>query len=84
MNNSNGAVGFFRFDTNVLANRVHTIAWVVTDDAGAAAGIGSRFFTVDNTGTVGAEDGDARGDWTARRPFDAGSGPPVSRGAGAW
>jgi hypothetical protein len=29
---------------------VHTIAWVVSDNLGTAAGIGSRFFTVSNSG----------------------------------
>jgi hypothetical protein len=48
LNNSNGPVGFFRFNTTVLVDGLHTIAWVVTDDAGSASGIGSRFFRVQN------------------------------------
>jgi hypothetical protein len=35
-------------DTTEMTNGVHTIAWVVTDDIGAAAGVGSRYFTVAN------------------------------------
>ena len=46
--NTNGAVGFFSLDTRTLANGVHTIAWVVRDNAGNASGIGSRYFTVFN------------------------------------
>jgi hypothetical protein len=48
--NSNGAVGFFYIDTTKLANGVHTIAWSVTDNQGRGDGIGSRYFTVQNTG----------------------------------
>ena len=46
--NSNGAVGFFWFDTSKLTNGVHTIGWLATDAAGNAEGLGSRFFTVFN------------------------------------
>jgi uncharacterized repeat protein (TIGR01451 family) len=48
--NSNGAVGFFYIDTSALANGVHTISWNVFDNAGRGDGIGSRYFTVANTG----------------------------------
>ena len=51
LNNSNGAIGFKEIDTTVLVDGVHTIAWSVSDDAGAAAGIGSRYFLVDNGGS---------------------------------
>jgi hypothetical protein len=44
--NTNGAVGYFALDTTILSNGVHTIAWVVRDNAGHASGIGSRYFTV--------------------------------------
>ena len=50
--NSNGAIGFFYIDTTTLANGVHTISWNVFDNAGRGDGIGSRYFTVQNTGTV--------------------------------
>jgi hypothetical protein len=46
--NSNGAVGFFVLNTTTLSNGTHTIAWVVSDNAGNSQGIGSRFFTVQN------------------------------------
>ncbi len=46
--NSQGAVGYFFIDTTKLANGLHTMSWVVTDNQGHAAGIGSRFFIVQN------------------------------------
>ena len=52
--NSNGAVGFRMIDTTALSNGVHTIAWSVTDNTGASAGIGSRYFTVSNGATATA------------------------------
>ena len=45
---SPGPVGYFNLDTTQFANGVHTIAWSVTDNAGKAQGIGSRYFTVEN------------------------------------
>ncbi len=51
--NSNGAVGFFYIDTTTLSNGVHTLAWVVYDNAGRGDGIGSRYFTVFNAGGGG-------------------------------
>ncbi|MEO0216899.1 MAG: hypothetical protein ABIL14_07785, partial [candidate division WOR-3 bacterium] len=51
--NTNGAVGYYYIDTTKLVNGVHTIAWSVVDSAGVAAGIGSRYFTVLNTGAGG-------------------------------
>jgi putative Ig domain-containing protein len=48
--NSNGAVGFRVIDTTQLTDGMHTIGWLVTDNLGAAAGIGSRYFTVLNSG----------------------------------
>jgi hypothetical protein len=46
--NSNGPGGYFYLNTRTYTNGVHTIAWNVTDDAGNADGIGSRFFTITN------------------------------------
>jgi hypothetical protein len=46
--NSNGAVGVYQFDSTSLTNGLHTISWVVRDDAGAFQGVGSRFFAVQN------------------------------------
>jgi hypothetical protein len=55
--NSNGAVGFFYLDTTTLSNGVHTLAWVVYDNAGRGDGIGSRYFTVFNaSGGVAAQE----------------------------
>jgi len=48
LGNSDGPAAFFTIDTTTLADGVHTIAWVVVDDAGVAEGIGSRYFTVQN------------------------------------
>lgn len=46
--NSNGAVGYFTIDTHTLANGMHSMFWTVTDEAGRVAGIGSRYFFVNN------------------------------------
>lgn len=48
--NSDGAGGHFYLDTTQYADGIHTISWSVTDDAGNTDGIGSRFFTVRNSG----------------------------------
>jgi uncharacterized repeat protein (TIGR01451 family) len=48
--NSNGAVGFFYIDTTALNPGVHTISWNVFDNAGHGDGIGSRYFSVFNSG----------------------------------
>ena len=44
----NTALGLAAFDSTTLSNGVHTIAWVVTDNLGNSAGVGSRYFTVSN------------------------------------
>jgi len=49
-NNSNGAVWYFYLDTTAYENGVHTISLSATDNAGNSDGIGSRFFTIQNTG----------------------------------
>ncbi|HEY3440674.1 MAG TPA: carboxypeptidase regulatory-like domain-containing protein [Paludibaculum sp.] len=46
--NANGSAGNYSLDTTKLANGMHSIAWAVTDVAGRADGIGSRFFFVRN------------------------------------
>jgi len=56
--NSNGAVGVYPLNTTGFANGVHTLAWVVSDSVGAADGIGSRFFSVLNTGGGASSTGD--------------------------
>jgi hypothetical protein len=48
LRNTAGAVGFISIDTTTLSNGLHTIQWVVTDSAGQASGMGSRFFRVQN------------------------------------
>ena len=46
--NSNGAIGYYYLDTTTLSNGLHTIGWLVYDNNGKGAGIGSRFFWVQN------------------------------------
>ncbi|NIM18343.1 MAG: hypothetical protein GTO45_40705 [Candidatus Aminicenantes bacterium] len=48
--NSNGAVGYFYLDTTAYKDGVHTIQWTASDSAGNTDGIGSRYFTIQNTG----------------------------------
>ncbi|HLP45958.1 MAG TPA: hypothetical protein VK469_08430, partial [Candidatus Kapabacteria bacterium] len=48
--NSNGAHGYMTFDTTRYSNGIHTIDWIVTDNAGNIDGIGSRFFSIKNEG----------------------------------
>jgi Leucine-rich repeat (LRR) protein len=52
--NSNGAIGYFYLDTAAYANGVHTIQWTAKDSAGNSDGIGSRYFSIQNTGGAGA------------------------------
>jgi hypothetical protein len=47
--NSNGAIGKFILNTTTYENGVHTIQWVATDNKGNSDGIGSRYFTIQNT-----------------------------------
>ncbi len=49
--NSNGAAGYFNLDTTSYDNGVHNIYWTATDSGGNTDGIGSRFFTILNTGS---------------------------------
>jgi hypothetical protein len=51
--NGEGALGFFYIDTTQLANGMHTISWVVTDNGGRVGGIGNRYFNVLNSGVGG-------------------------------
>jgi hypothetical protein len=48
LGNSNGAVGYYVLDTTRLTNGLHSIAWVVADNAGHMGGLGSRNFLVQN------------------------------------
>jgi hypothetical protein len=50
--NTDGAVGVKFLNTTTLANGLHTIFWVATDNMGSTAGIGSRYFRVSNSGAA--------------------------------
>jgi Leucine-rich repeat (LRR) protein len=50
--NNDGAVGYYTLDTTAYEDGVHTIQWVAVDDAGNADGIGSRYFSVQNSQSV--------------------------------
>jgi len=52
--NAGGAVGVMYIDTTKYTNGVHTIGWLVYDNAGNGDGIGSRFFEVQNAGGTSA------------------------------
>ena len=73
--NSDGAVGFFTFDSRTYADGVHRIEWGVVDDAGSAQGIGSRFFTIANSGGGSALTFDAS---APSAPPASSPPPPVS------
>ncbi|MCP5052288.1 MAG: hypothetical protein GY940_34285 [bacterium] len=60
--NSNGAVGYFYLDTTAYTNGVHAIQWTAKDNAGNSDGIGSRYFTVQNTGSDTAQQHSATAD----------------------
>ena len=47
--NSGGAAGYFYLDTTAYENGVHTIQWTAADNAGNSDGIGSRYFTIQNS-----------------------------------
>jgi hypothetical protein len=50
--NSLDGVGVYDLDTTAYDNGVHTIGWYAVDDGSRADGIGSRFFVIDNTGSM--------------------------------
>jgi len=50
--NSNGAAGYFSLDTANYTNGVHTIQWTATDSGGNSDGIGSRYFSINNSASV--------------------------------
>jgi hypothetical protein len=49
--NSNGAAGYLKIDTTAYDNGVHTIQWTATDSGNNTDGIGSRYFTIQNSST---------------------------------
>jgi len=51
--NSDGALAYFDFDASIYENGIHTIYWTATDDAGNMDGIGSRYFSIYNSGRSG-------------------------------
>jgi hypothetical protein len=58
--NSEGAHAYFDFDTTAYDNGVHNIYWTAEDSAGNSDGIGSRFFTIQNTGNLGSRQSTSR------------------------
>jgi hypothetical protein len=66
------ALGVFSFNTLAYSNGVHTIVWVVSDNAGVTSGVGSRFFSVFNAGNPLTEEASAG---SAMRP----AGPDLGR-----
>jgi len=54
--NSNGAAGYFILDTTPYAAGVHTIQWTAMDSAGNMDGIGSRYFTIQNSSSGAAHE----------------------------
>ncbi len=52
--NSNGAIGYFSLDTTAYENGVHTIFWTAEDNAGNTDGIGSRYFSIQNSHRAGS------------------------------
>lgn len=47
-NNSEGAGGYIYIDTTQYENGVHTLSWMVTDDAGNSESIGTRYIKIEN------------------------------------
>jgi hypothetical protein len=58
--NSNGAAAYFYFDTTAYTNGVHTIAWTAADNAGNSDGIGSRYFSIQNSAERKAQSAEQR------------------------
>ncbi|NIM79298.1 MAG: hypothetical protein GTN53_12700 [Candidatus Aminicenantes bacterium] len=53
--NSDRAIGYFYLDTTAYKNGIHTIQWTASDSAGNFDGIGSRYFSIRNVGSTGAQ-----------------------------
>lgn len=54
-NNKGGAGGNYTLNTTRYVAGLHTIQWTATDNAGNTDGIGSRYFTILNTGLDAAQ-----------------------------
>lgn len=63
--NSDGAHAYFDFDTTTYENGIHSIYWTAEDSAENSDGIGSRYFTIQNTGTSSSKKS-AGHQWHAR------------------
>jgi hypothetical protein len=59
--NSNGAGAYFDIDTSAYEGGVHTIFWTAVDNAGNSDGIGSRYFSIQNSQGAG---GMGHGAWS--------------------
>ncbi|NIM18214.1 MAG: hypothetical protein GTO45_39945 [Candidatus Aminicenantes bacterium] len=62
-NNTDGAAGYFYIDTTAYDNGVLTIQWTATDTGGNTDGIGSRYFTIQNTGSSRARSASTQMIW---------------------
>jgi hypothetical protein len=51
--NSSGAMGYFDFNPTNYTDGVHTLQWTVTDSGGNTDGVGSRYFSIDNSPLYG-------------------------------
>jgi hypothetical protein len=51
--NSGGALAYFDFNPTDYSDGLHTLEWNVTDSAGNTDGIGSRYFSIDNSPLYG-------------------------------
>ncbi|MGE5341752.1 MAG: lectin like domain-containing protein [Candidatus Omnitrophota bacterium] len=49
--NSNGAGGYMYLDTTKYTDGIHTIQWIASNNSGETDGIGSRYFTIQNSGS---------------------------------
>lgn len=54
--NTDGPGAYFGLDTTAYANGVYSISWGVVDSGGNKAGIGSRYFTIQNTSNRASAD----------------------------
>jgi len=77
-----GPVGYYYLDTTAYANGVHSIHWVATDDGGRIDGIGSRYFSIENTGAAGAFRGGLVQSVTPRGMKRGGDPSAMSEGMG--
>ncbi len=73
--NSSGPAAVFTIDTLNYSNGVHYIYWLAMDNGNRADGIGSRFFTIQNSG----ESGDPEARTSRTQSNNRYSKPPVIR-----